>query len=242
MTEIYLGTSGWSYKWNKKCSLDWYVRESGFNAIELNMSYYRFPYPNMVKSWARKGKDLAWVIKVHRSITHYRKLNRDSYPLFRKFKKSFEPMEECIHYFLFQLPPGFADLDTVSAFVDNFESEKLAIEFRERSMFSEEMKQWGKENHVLLVSVDAPELPDTIMSESVVYERIHGTDDWYDHDYSDEELKEIKDRVLSGEPKKVYLFFNNDHSMLKNGRAMYDLLKDSIKREAKKNTSIKNRS
>jgi uncharacterized protein YecE (DUF72 family) len=231
MTEIFVGTSGWSYKWNKENSLDWYVNESGLNAVELNMSYYRFPYPNMVKSWARKGKSLAWVIKVHRSITHYRKLNKDSFSTFKKFIKIFKPMEDYIHYFLLQLPPDFTNLDTVQDFVDNFKSEELAIEFREESMFSEELKKWSKKNHVLLVSVDAPGLPNTIMSDSTVYERIHGRDDWNDHDYTDGELKDIKDRVLTGEPQSVYMFFNNDHFMLDNGRRMYDLLKPNSKRK-----------
>jgi uncharacterized protein YecE (DUF72 family) len=74
MTEVYVGTSGWSYSWNQGNSLEWYLKHSGLNAIELNMSSYRFPYSNMVKSWATKGKDLARVVKVHRSITHFQKL------------------------------------------------------------------------------------------------------------------------------------------------------------------------
>ena len=73
MTLIFVGTSGWSYNWNLGKSLEWYTNESGLNAIELNMSFYRFPYPNMIKSWAKKGSTLAWIIKVHRSITHLKK-------------------------------------------------------------------------------------------------------------------------------------------------------------------------
>ncbi|MCK4614519.1 MAG: hypothetical protein KAU14_06935 [Thermoplasmata archaeon] len=42
------------------------MNESGLDAVELNMSYYRFPFPNMVKSWTKTGRSLAGVIKVHR--------------------------------------------------------------------------------------------------------------------------------------------------------------------------------
>ncbi|RLE90384.1 MAG: DUF72 domain-containing protein, partial [Thermoprotei archaeon] len=72
--EIYVGTSGWMYDWNIGGNLDWYVKFSELNTVELNASFYRFPFRNQVRSWARKGSKLKWAIKVHRSITHYRKL------------------------------------------------------------------------------------------------------------------------------------------------------------------------
>ncbi|MEM4913906.1 MAG: DUF72 domain-containing protein, partial [Desulfurococcaceae archaeon] len=68
--EVYVGTSGWLYDWNEGASLDWYVEESGLNAVELNASFYRFPFRNQVKGWSIKGSTLRWSVKVHRSITH----------------------------------------------------------------------------------------------------------------------------------------------------------------------------
>ena len=35
---VYVGTSGWAYFWNPD-GLDWYVRNSGLNAVELNASF-----------------------------------------------------------------------------------------------------------------------------------------------------------------------------------------------------------
>lgn len=225
MTDFFVGTSGWSYGWNLGNSLDWYINESGLNAIELNMSYYRFPFPNMVKAWAKKGKNLAWIIKVHRSITHFKKLNKDTYSIFKRFKTLFSPLEESIHYYLFQFPPKFTDLDLVQNFIEECENEKIAIEFRNNKMFSDEIIKWGKNQKILIVSVDAPKLPTKIMSKDTVYERIHGRNNWYSHDYSNTELLEIKERIMSKEPEKVYVFFNNNHAMLENGRAMQNLLK-----------------
>ncbi|UCF09046.1 MAG: DUF72 domain-containing protein [Thermoplasmata archaeon] len=221
--EVFVGTSGWSYGWNRGSSLEWYVQESGLNAVELNMSYYRFPFPNMVASWAKKGKNLAWVIKVNRQVTHYSRLNPKSYPTFRKFLKTFEPLDEYIHYYLLQLPPRFRDLDAVAHFAEEFAHANLAVEFRDASVFTDEVKRWGKEHGVLLVSVDAPDLPLEIMSEKHVYERIHGRTGWYDHDYSASELKEIRDRILATNPHRVHVFFNNNHAMLKNAQQMYKL-------------------
>ena len=224
MTKIYVGTSGWSYEWNLGKSLEWYTNNSELNAIELNMSYYRFPYPNMVKSWSKKGSDLVWIIKANRLITHLKKLNKESYSIFERFKKIFLPLEESIHYYLLQFPSRFTDLNKVEKFIDNCGNEKLAVEFRNTSMFTNEIIRWAKKQGVLLVSIDAPKLPIKIMSNDIIYERIHGRTDWYSYNYKDEELLEIKKRIMDPKPKKIYVFFNNDH-MLKNAMRMYELLK-----------------
>jgi len=225
MTDVFIGTSGWSYGWNLDNSLEWYINESGLNAIELNMSYYRFPFPNMVKSWAKKGRSLAWVIKVHRSITHYKKLDKEIYSIFKKFKTQFSPLEESIHYYLFQFPPKFTDIDLLQRFIEEFGGEKIAVEFRNNKMFTDEIIRWGKKQKVLIVSIDAPKLPTKIMSKEVVYERIHGRNHWYSHNYNNRELLEIKERVLNNTPEKVYVFFNNNHAMLENGRTLFNYLK-----------------
>jgi uncharacterized protein YecE (DUF72 family) len=224
MTMIYVGTSGWSYDWNIGNSLDWYIKESRLNAIELNMSFYRFPYPNMVKSWATKGKNLAWVLKVHRSITHFQKLSTSSIESFQRFKKLFAPLEDLVHYYLIQLPPTFTDITTLEHFIEKTGTEKLAVEFRHPALFTNELIKWGKKHDILLVSIDAPKLPRTIMSKDAVYERIHGRTNWYTHDYSDQELQEIQTRILTNNPKTVYVFFNNNHAMLENAMRMNQLL------------------
>ena len=225
MTDFYVGTSGWAYSWNLGNSLEWYVNESGLNAIELNMSFYRFPYSNMIKSWVRKGSNLAWIVKIHRSITHFKKLNKESYSIFKKFKQLFAPLEEKIHYYLLQLPPKFTNIEKLEKFIEECGNEKLSIEFRNPFMFTDDIIQWGKKQGVLLVSIDAPKMPNKIISESVIYERIHGRTGWYTHDYSNEELIEIKDRIISNNPKKVYVFFNNNHAMLRNARTIYKMFK-----------------
>ncbi|MEO0226027.1 MAG: DUF72 domain-containing protein, partial [candidate division WOR-3 bacterium] len=56
--KIHVGTSGWYYEWNQDRTLDWYITNSGLNSIELNASFYRFPFPNQVKAWAKKGRPL----------------------------------------------------------------------------------------------------------------------------------------------------------------------------------------
>jgi uncharacterized protein YecE (DUF72 family) len=55
---------------------------------------------------------------------------------------------------------------------------------------------------------------------------MHGRTEWYAHLYSDEELEEAADRIISAKPKKAYVFFNNNHAMLVNSRKMLSILKE----------------
>jgi len=62
--QVFVGTSGWLYDWNEGGTLDWYVRFSGLNAVELNASFYRLPFRRQVESWARRGSSLRWSVKI----------------------------------------------------------------------------------------------------------------------------------------------------------------------------------
>lgn len=103
--EFFVGTSGWYYSWNEDRNLDWFVSNSGLSAVELNMSFYRFPFPNMVKSWAKKGESLRWSIKVNRLITHRLKFSDRAFQSWKKFRNLLMPLEPNIDFYLFQLPP-----------------------------------------------------------------------------------------------------------------------------------------
>ena len=51
--EVYVGTSGWACPWNEGGNLKWYVEHTGFNAVELNACFYRFPFRNQVRAWSK---------------------------------------------------------------------------------------------------------------------------------------------------------------------------------------------
>ncbi|RLE86881.1 MAG: DUF72 domain-containing protein [Thermoprotei archaeon] len=227
--EVYVGTSGWMYDWNRGGSLDWYVRFSGLNAVELNASFYRFPFPSQVSSWARKGVKLRWAIKVHRSITHRRRLTPQALEVWARFRERFKPLDHLIDFYLFQLPPSFQATETNIERVKSFAraaglGHRMAIEFRHESWFNEETVDICREISATVVSVDSPMGTWIRSSNGIVYLRMHGRSAWYAHDYSGEELEEVAEGVLSLEPSKVYVFFNNDHWMLGNAREMLRIL------------------
>jgi uncharacterized protein YecE (DUF72 family) len=221
---FFVGTSGWFYSWNAEGSLDWFVKNSGLNAVELNMSFYRFPYRNMVRSWALKGKELKWAIKVNRLITHTFKFGEKAFEYWERFHNLFSPLEPFIDFYLFQLPPSMTpkNMQTFESFIEKISlGERFALEVRNRKWFDEKCIEWASKLGITWVSVDSPDFPlDVFKTNSIVYERMHGRTAWYSHYYTRLELQDVAEKILKLNPEKVYVFFNNNHAMLENAREM----------------------
>jgi uncharacterized protein YecE (DUF72 family) len=47
LSSILVGTSGYTYSWNKgkPNKFEWYL-DQGFNSVEINRNFYRFPTEN----------------------------------------------------------------------------------------------------------------------------------------------------------------------------------------------------
>jgi len=208
------------YNWNKEQSFDWYVNNSKLNAVELNASFYRFPFPSQVKSWVEKRKQMRFIIKVNRWVTHLFRFNIRALATWHKFHKLFNPLDDVLDFYLFQLPPS-AKPSSSERIAEFFKKtglkERFALEWRNEAWFTKDWVRWAKDLGLTLVSVDAPELPRLIFSvNGIVYVRMHGRQYWYSHDYSLQELEEVKKKIVAARPKKVYIMFNNNHDMLKN--------------------------
>ncbi len=228
--EVFVGTSGWVYDWNLGGTLDWYAEFSGLNAVELNASFYRFPYKNQVIGWSRRGSELRWSVKVHKSITHASKVSERALDTWSRFHELFKPLEGSIDFFLFQLPPNFSCrnelLRRIEVFYEKSRLEqRFAVEFRHPSCFTDEVVKWARDLGLTLVSVDSPIISWIVKSNPNVYLRLHGREEWYAYEYSGEELEELARRVISLNPGKIYVFFNNNHWMLENARIMLNILK-----------------
>ena len=224
----FVGTSGWSYDWNPD-GFRWYHAHSGLNAVELNASFYRFPFRSMVSFWS-KFEGMRWSIKVHRSITHRRRLKESSYEMFSRFKELFDQMDGKISFYLFQLPPSVEASgefwERISSFSSRFDlGPRMAVEWRNLSWFKEEWVDAAREEDITVVSVDSPEFLFYARSSKYTYLRMHGRSFWYSHRYTEEELSEVRDILLSLDGEEIYVFFNNDHDMLDNAREMLRLLR-----------------
>jgi len=215
---IYVGTSGWMYDWNEGQSLEWYVNHSGLNAVELNMSFYRFPSPNQVKRW--KKYKIVWSVKVNRYITHVKRLKDvESWERFQKLMDELNP-----RFYLFQMPPTFKFNEENVRRVKEFEKilgKRMAIEFRDVEWY-ENLPDF----EATVVSIDSPIGTYIVKTSDTVYLRLHGREEWYIYEYSENELRELAEKIAKLSPTDVFVFFNNDHWMLENARLMKKILEE----------------
>ncbi len=226
--EFFVGTSGWSYSWNREGTLAWYVENSGLSAIELNASFYRVPHGDTIEGWAARGSSLDWAVKVNRSVTHLHLLNASGCRAYGHFIDSFRPLDPRISYYLIQFPPRFSVgyQDRIRALIDRYPSRKMAFEFRHPSWLSFDFGRLDFEGTV--VTPDSPEFSGTVFVKNQrAYLRFHGRGDWYSYDYTASELSQVMERVRGAAPRTVHAFFNNDHNMLKNARLFLSLSKTS---------------
>lgn len=221
--DIFVGTSGWYYKWNKKKNLDWFIQNSGLNSVELNASFYRFPFSKQVESWNTKGTGLRWSVKVHRSITHWRQFSESALETWESFRELFEPMDLLIDFYLFQAPPKFKDAARALSFAEKTGlGKRFAFEIRNKELLGGDESYDGiyeqlMEN-VTLVSVDSPDYVNKIFPGKFIYMRMHGRESWYSYNYSKEEIGETLRKIAELQPEKVYIYFNNNHNMLENAK------------------------
>ncbi|MCM8762618.1 MAG: DUF72 domain-containing protein [Candidatus Omnitrophica bacterium] len=226
--KVYAGTSGWLYDWNKGGNFEWFVEHSELNSVELNASFYRFPFPNQIKYWSTKAKGIRFSIKVHRKITHILKLNEQAIEVWNDFQSLFSPLKKTIDFYLFQMSPSFSPqhLDRVQDFFSKVgHNHKFAIEFRHPNWFDERMVRQIEKTGLVFVSVDNPQRQAFVVkTNSVIYIRFHGRGSWYSYDYSVKELEDISKQIYLLKPEYVYGYFNNNHNMLSNARKFLKML------------------
>ena len=222
--EVSVGTSGWAYAWNRGDSLAWFVEHSGLDAIELNASFYGFPSEKSVRSWVSAGSGLRWRVKVNRLVTHRHRFNEKAVPVWERFRERFLPLDDIVDFYLFQAPPAFTDVDRLLTFFEAISlGRRCAVEIRNPAVLGDDRACRRLQEAAVLVSVDSPDFWERIFPGDLVYIRMHGRERWYQHDYTESELAGIRDGITSIGPERAYIFFNNDHAMLEDARAMLRL-------------------
>src|SRR4030043_467905 len=261
---IKIGTSGFSFSdWKgtiyppglpEREMLSFYEKELGFNALEVNFTYYTLPSQKSFAAMSKKtSKDFEFVVKSFKGMTHEIRDKEtgamvNNQEIFKKFKYSLIPLMEdskltCI---LAQFPYGFfpnrENLDYLERFKAEMEEIPLVFEFRNQTWLKEQTFQFLERNKIGFCIVDEPKLPKLMpyfprTTSEIGYFRFHGRNpNWfnvplkvrYDYLYSGGELKEfipdIKD--ISKKTAKTLIFFNNCYSgsAAKNAAQMAKLL------------------
>jgi uncharacterized protein YecE (DUF72 family) len=216
MTQIYVGTSGYSYKeWNgsfypeklpAKEMLPYYASRLG--AVELNNTFYRLPQPSMVESWrAQVPDDFRFSVKASQRITHFKRL-KDAAAETGFMLETVSALEDRLGVVLFQLPPNMKkDLERLETFLKDLSpATPAAFEFRHPSWFDDDVLALLRSQNRALVVSDTDDLPANHIDKTADwgYMRLRRVQ------YSEADLIEWLKKLRAQEWKTTYVFFKHE--------------------------------
>ena len=229
MAHAYIGTSGWNYRqWRgsffpdtlpAKRWLSYYA--SRFDSVEVNYSFYRLPSTSTCEAWYEQTPErFCFAMKASRYITHVKRL-RDVREAWNTFLERALILKHKLGPILLQFPSNFRASESNLEAIDEFlkyaartSSRRLAMEFRDRSCFGEEMQAVLRKHRAALVISHSSRYPapEVEATSDFVYFRFHGPREMFASSYSDAELqcwaKVMK--IFLKRRRDVYAYFNND--------------------------------
>lgn len=192
-----------------------------FLTTEVNYSFYHVPRPETFRNWASQVPELfRFAVKVHRSITHERRL-RDVSERWGEFRQGTKELGSKLGVLLLQFPPSFrCQPELLQTFLENcralegHHSIRMAFEFRHASWFIPDIQVLLRQHGASMVIASSSRYPQAPLEPAApfVYLRFHGPDDLFSSSYGDEELREwaAKIRCWRSDGLDVYAYFNND--------------------------------
>lgn len=236
MSEILIGTSGWSYKgWShfypddvpKKNYLDYYTKQ--FNSVEVNATYYNLPSENAVDNWKETAADnFKFSVKGHRRITHYNKMKDIDEPLYQ-YLGQLRRLGDVLKTVIWQFPPNFKKTTKrLEKFLEKLpDDQQFAFEFRHTSWLDEEVYELLSDKNAAIVWQSSEKFPnDCTPTADFIYIRFHGLTG-YRYNYKKSDLEPWVEIVQSqlNEGRDAQIYFNNPGgNAVESARMMQDLL------------------
>ena len=243
---LYIGPAGWSYEDSKgivypdagsKFDVLSYVSQF-YNALEVNVSFYRFPTRRLSDSWVRRVADpehFLFTYKLNQRFTHQRAEPYSAQDI-REFKDGIEPAAQArmLGALLAQFPWSFRysdeSVDYLKRIREDFGAYPVAVEVRHRSWELPEAAGDLRDLGLNLCTVDQPRItsnlrPLDVTTGPIAYVRLHGrntakwfsdeAESWerYDYFYPQDQLEEVAQHVskLAESADRIFVIANNHY-------------------------------
>ena len=216
MTNLYVGTSGYSYKeWKgsfypeKLAARDMLAYYSErLKAVELNNTFYRLPKREMVESWKSQVPDnFRFSLKASQRITHFKRL-KEAEDVTRYMLDTVTALDDRLGVILFQLPPNMKkDIERLRLFLDILPRDlNCAFEFRHPTWFDDEVLELLRRDSRALCVSDTDDLPANHIDKTADwgYLRLRRVN------YSQPSLVEWIERIKAQNWKDTYVFFKHE--------------------------------
>jgi uncharacterized protein YecE (DUF72 family) len=214
--QLYVGTSGYSYKeWKgpfypeklpAREMLAYYAGQ--LPTVEINNTFYRVPQKSVLENWAAAVPDsFRFIVKSTRRITHFKRLVNASEEV-EFFLGQMATLGDRLGAVLFQLPPNLQkNLESLESFLALLPGgTRAAFEFRHNSWFDDDVFELLRGRNCSLCIADAEGGADVPFV---------GTADWgylrlRRPDYSDKELGSWLGRIRGESWTDAFVFFKHE--------------------------------
>jgi uncharacterized protein YecE (DUF72 family) len=170
MTNLHLGTIGWSYSFwrgsfypNKagpKSFLAYYSTQ--FNSVEADSTFYRIPAPKTVTNWKQQVPEgFLFSLKFPQVITHIKML-RDCKRETSVFLERAALLGDRLGCLLLQFPPAFDNsfLSLLKAFIKDLpKNHRYVVEVRNKTLLNNDLYSTLKEFNIALAWAENPKMP-----------------------------------------------------------------------------------
>ncbi|HUI45614.1 MAG TPA: DUF72 domain-containing protein [Nitrospirota bacterium] len=216
MIKIYIGTSGFAHKeWkgkfypekiSSKEMLRFYAQR--LNTVEVNNTFYHMPKESVLTSWAEQvPSDFVFALKAPQIITHIRQL-KNVFEQTEYLFKSLSVLDRKLGAVLFQLPKSFhANAPALEDFLALIPSTAAcAFEFRSPSWLDAGMPDLLRQKGCSLCIADTDENP----AQEIISTTLWGYLRLRRSDYTDADLSQWAERILSQKWEKAYVYFKHE--------------------------------
>jgi uncharacterized protein YecE (DUF72 family) len=221
---LLIGTSGWQYRhWRdtfyprgvaQSRWLEFYADR--FDTVESNAAFYRLPEAATFAAWAdRTPDDFVMAVKASRYLTHILRMSEPDEPVQRLMARASE-LGDKLGPILVQLPPSLAlEIDRLRRTLDAFPAgTRVAVEFRHKSWFTDEVRRELGERGVALCLADrrGPITP-IWRTADWTYLRFHVGRSSPRPCYGEDALQTWVRRLCGSwtADQDAFVYFNNDH-------------------------------
>ena len=216
MINLYVGTSGYSYKeWKgsfypekipAKEMLRYYSER--LSTVEINATFYRMPQPSMLENWKEQVPGtFRFSLKAPQRITHFKRL-KETEEETKYFLETSSVLGDQLGVVLFQLPPNMKkDLPRLEAFLQQLPpATRAAFEFRHPTWFDDDVLELLRSQNRALVVSDTDDMPTTHIDKTADwgYLRLRRVN------YSEENLADWVKRLRDQNWNETFLFFKHE--------------------------------
>jgi uncharacterized protein YecE (DUF72 family) len=241
---IYVGTCGFSESIKKYFS--------DFNTVEIQQTFYKILDVKLLHKWRKMAKeDFIFNFKVFQGITHpytsrtWKRSNIDVSKFKEKVgylkptKEVFEFWNKMVEYaeilktkvIVIQLPESFKNIkenwENAEKFFRNIERKDFEIGVELRGWSEDDIKKFCNKFDVIDVCDLNQRLP--TITRKISYFRLHGSYKNgkinYYHQYNDDEMREMKEKIKKLKSKEIFAYFNNVF-MLNDSKRFIQLIHD----------------